>query len=44
MMLVDQSLIDDVINTEIEINFAPFIGLAFVALYITVWIWGRQDN
>ena len=43
-MLVDQSLIDDVVNTEIEINFAPFIGLAVVALYITVWIWGRQDN
>ena len=44
MMIVDQRLIDDVVNTEIEINFAPFIGLAFVALYITVWIWGRQDN
>lgn len=43
-MLVDQRLIDDIVNTEIEINFTPFIALAVVALYITVWIWGRQDN
>lgn len=43
-MIVDQRLIDDIVNSQIEINLAPVFGLAFVALYITVWIWGRKDN
>lgn len=49
-MLVDQSLIDDVINTEIEFSLIPFVflifatGAVFTYLYNGIYAWGRFNN
>lgn len=44
MKVVDQHLINKITEISIDIDIGPVLGMTAIALFICVWVWGRQDN